>query len=301
MMVFANVIGSVVNKVIAQGIIMTILMVMIFLGILINIRNAIKKYREESENMQNEIYKSVNYDSEKNENSQDEPKIEFSEENEEETELHPNLNPNNFSKLNPDDLQEIKEVRQIQKYEGRNFNPKKVILFGITIVITIIYSLLKGTSSIDSLIDLDVCQWEQLPLFFGLILIIIGIQIYSIKLVKREQFLKIKYHLHYEHEVKFTNKRIIFLILFAIIVGFLANLLGLGGGFVIFPMLVMIKVSPLVASATTIFMIFLSKFVAALLAFFSEFLKLDYTLVSVVFVVCSVLFFSKISDIMIKK
>ena len=297
MMVFANIIGSIMNKILPEGIIMIILIVVILGGIIVNIRNARIKYKEETRMIMKK-YSTVDEDLEENltEKSESHHSDESIPKSNSQEEIRHSTSLTSTQKLS-----ELEELEYLKKYEGKNYHPIKTTLFILTIVITVIYSLLQGTSSIKSLIDLERCSWEQIPLFFVVLIAIIIINLYSIKVVKREQYLKIKYNWQFKHEVNFTNKKIVFLSLFGLIVGMLANLLGLGGGFVIFPMLVMIGVSPLVASATTIYMIFISKFVAAFLAMFSQFIIVDYTLTSVCLVCISIIVFSKLSDYILKK
>lgn len=317
MMVFANILGSIVNKMIAEGFIIIILMIIILIGILINIGNARNKYLEENKRFEELRQNLIQKGFQEGEIKQGQENF-GPNQNDEENDLlipdsdtnGPNLenDPENREISNeesetekPPKLSEKEQVQLLQKYEGRNFHPKKTSIFVVTILITIVYSLLKGSSSLESIINLEICQKEQLILFGCLLFFIILIQIYSIRIVKNEQRLKIKYNLHRDHEIKFTNKNIIFLVLFALGIGFLANLLGMGGGFVIFPMLVLIKVSPVVASATTIYMIFLSKLVAALLVFFGDYLKIGYTFAECVLVSLSTIVFFKISNIIMKK
>lgn len=304
-MVFANVIGSVVNVVISQGVIMIVLMTIIVAGIVVNIKNAIKKFRQENHQLQKPQAQTLLNSSHDNNPTQRPPddvkSVNLFEKILDKSASSLEVIRENTKKHNPSVDQEKLEVKYIQNYEGSNLHPKKTLIFVLTIVLTIVYSLLKGTSSINSIVNLEKCQWEQLPMFAVFVVAIAIIQAYSIKLVKREQYLKVKYDLHSDHEVKFTNKKIAFLICFALVVGFVANLLGLGGGFVIFPMLVLIEVSPLVASATTIYMIFLSKIVAALLALFSVYIKFDYTVAECVLVAVFVLLSSKLSDWILKK
>ena len=138
-------------------------------------------------------------------------------------------------------------------------------------------------------------------MLFLVSLIIILIQIISIRVVLYEQKIKLKYQYHYSHEMKFTKKLTLLLIVFGFIVGFLANILGLGGGFVMFPMFVLIGVSPLVSSACTMFLILLSKIVASIFAFLSGYLLYDYTFITVILVMLSVIFFVKVMDKLIKK
>lgn len=47
-MVFANVFGSIINDILPSGVILSVLMILIFVGILINIYNAVKRYKEET-------------------------------------------------------------------------------------------------------------------------------------------------------------------------------------------------------------------------------------------------------------
>lgn len=286
MMIFANIFGSMANEILPQGAIMIFLMVIIFVGILINIRNAIKQFRRESMELANEDF------------DPDRPKaaeIEL-----QETLISKKPKPDEVSKF-PSNHEDAEEVSKLKYYEGRNFHPIKTPIFLATILVTVVYFLLKGSSSLPSIAGLPKCHWGQ-NLILGVTIVgILILQIISIRIVLKEQDLKLKYNLHEEHEVLFSTQKIVFLVAFAIIVGFLANLLGLGGGFVIFPMFVSIGVSPLVASATTIFMIFLSKTVAALLAGFSPFLKMDYTGMMVACVAVSVVVFSAVADAILKR
>lgn len=132
-------------------------------------------------------------------------------------------------------------------------------------------------------------------------LVMILIQIYSIKLVLFEQKVKEAHNFNYEHEIKFNFGKTLCLTFFGFIIGFLANILGLGGGFVIFPMLVYIEVSPLVASACTMFLIFVSKIVAAIFAFLGQYFLPSYTFLTVALVLLSVIFFIKMIDEVLKK
>ena len=286
MMVFANIFGSMANEVLPQGIIMIFLMIIIFIGILINIRNAVIKFKEETMRL-----RSKDFDPDIKEL----PEIELKEKLISEIKNSKEINKIEINS------EELIEVDNIKKYEGRNFHPVKTPIFILTILLTIIYFLLKGSSSIPSILGLPKCHWSQNLILVITVLLIVAIQMFSIKIVMREQVLKLKHNFHQKHEVLFSNTKITFLVAFAIIVGFLANLLGLGGGFVIFPMFVSIGVSPLVASATTIFMIFLSKIVAALLAMFSQYLKGDYTIAAVICVGISVIIFSVIADAILKR
>ena len=127
------------------------------------------------------------------------------------------------------------------------------------------------------------------------------IEAHSVMLVLREQKIKKKHKFQFEHEIEFTYTKTMCLISFGFLIGFLANILGLGGGFVIFPMLVFIGVSPLVSSACTMFLIFVSKIVAAIFAFMGEYFLPTYAFLTTALVCLSVIFFVKVMDTVIKK
>lgn len=57
-MVYANIIGSIVNDVLPSGVILSLLMILLFVGLLINIYNAINKFKEETKKIkENELKK----------------------------------------------------------------------------------------------------------------------------------------------------------------------------------------------------------------------------------------------------
>ena len=195
----------------------------------------------------------------------------------------------------------VSKLNHIKYYEASNFNPKKIAMFASTVALIILYSFLKGNSSMKSIIGLSTCHWGQFLMLGILILIMIVIQIISIKIVINEQNTKIEHNYMSPHEMKFTKGKIILMILFGPMVGFLANILGLGGGFVIFPFFVLLGVSPLVSSACTMYLILLSKIVAAILAFSSGYLLYDYSALQNIGVMISVICFVFLTDFIIRK
>lgn len=193
------------------------------------------------------------------------------------------------------------KLNYIKYYEGSNFNPKKIAIFAVTVLIIILYSFLKGNSSLKSIIGLSTCHWGQWVMLGVVILLMAAIQILSIKIVLNEQRTKQEHNYLADHEMVFTKGKIMIMILFGLIVGFLANILGLGGGFVIFPFFVLLGVSPLVSSACTMYLILLSKTVAAILAFSSGFLLYDYSALVTISVMISVICFVYLTDFIIRK
>jgi len=190
---------------------------------------------------------------------------------------------------------------RLKYYEARNFNPLKVFIFVLTVLVSLLFGFVKDSMNISPYSGLDKCHTVQYVAVVSVSVVMILIQIYCIQLVIREQNIKQENNYHYDHEVVFNLKNTLGLTFCGFIIGFLANILGLGGGFVIFPMLVFIGVSPLVASACTMFLIFVSKIVAAIFAFMGEYLLPGYTFLTVALVCLSVIFFIKVMDEVLKR
>ena len=146
MMVFANIIGSIMNKILPEGIIMIILIVVILGGIIVNIRNARIKYKEETRIIMKK-YSTVDEDLEENltEKSESHHSDESIPKSNSQEEIRHSTSLTSTQKLS-----ELEELEYLKKYEGKNYHPIKTTLFILTIVITVIYSLLQGTSSIKS-------------------------------------------------------------------------------------------------------------------------------------------------------
>ena len=288
MMVFANVVGSIANEMLAPGLIMSGLMALILVGICVNIYNGVKKFKAETLKLQHDF---------QNKEEQLLPEIK----NDSEQRAMIELKETGGKPDSPEEEVLDEELNNIKKYEGSNVNPKKLAMFLLTVLVTTLHALVKGSRSFKELLGIQRCQISEYVFLGSLTLAILIIQIISVRIVYREQTLKVRHGYHFSHEILFSGGKIVVLVLFSFVIGFLANILGLGGGFVIFPMLILVGTSPLVASATTMFLILLSKLVAASLALSSGNIKFDYTFFTVFLVIISVIIFSKLTDFILKK
>lgn len=214
--------------------------------------------------------------------------------NEQDEDLNIEINSDKKIKLETD-------IDKIKYYEGRNWNPVKIFIFAMTVIISLLFGFVKDSMHVSSYSGMPRCYPIQYIALGLVTLVMILVQFYSFRLVTFEQKVKEAHGFSYPHEIKFTIGKTLCLTFFGFIIGFFANILGLGGGFVIFPMLVFIKVSPLVASACTMFLIFVSKIVAATFAILGEYFLPGFTILTVVLVLLSVMFFIKIIDTLLKK
>jgi uncharacterized membrane protein YfcA len=191
-------------------------------------------------------------------------------------------------------------IQTIKYYECRNYHPIKTTMFVLTAVVVVFYSLVKGTSSVSSIFNLDKCDWGQFLAMAIVIILIGGILGVSVWIVYQEQRVKKEKGYHYEHEFLYSGGKIAFLVFFGCFVGFFAYLLGIGGGLFLFPMLTIIGLDPFVTSSTVMFLIFLSKIVATILSITSGYLNFGYIGAASIVVVISVLVFLNTLDKFLK-
>lgn len=177
---------------------------------------------------------------------------------------------------------------KIKYYEQRNYHPLKTPIYFVTLVVVLLYAFIKGSSTVDSIIGLNKCHYVQFIILGVVFLIILLIQILSMWIVYKEQKVKIENNDLLPHEIKFTSKKIIIMVFFGFGIGFIANILGLGGALFFLPVLSKMGVSPIVASSSIMFLIFLSKIAALVLAFVSGYANFDYILIIAFFISFSV-------------
>ena len=192
-------------------------------------------------------------------------------------------------------------IETIKYYECRNYHPIKTTMFILTAIIVVLYSLIKGTSSVESILSLGKCDTGQYIAIVVVVLLVCGIIAISIWVVYKEQIVKRDKGYHYEHEFEYNSKKIIFLVSFGVFVGFFAYLLGIGGGLFLFPALTLLGLDPFVTSSTVMFLIFLSKIVATILSITSGYLNFGYIGAASIIVVMSVLIFLNTLDKFLKK
>lgn len=192
-------------------------------------------------------------------------------------------------------------IESIKKYENRHLHPVKSPLFILTLLVVILNSFMKGTSSYESILGLEKCAWQQfliLALTCCILTLIFGI---SVWFVNKEQKVKLLNKNHKPHELLFSSGKIVLLAVSGLLIGFVSNILGIGGAIAMFPMFTCLGIDPFVASSSVMFMILLSKTVASVLAINSGFLNYGYVGMTGVITVISILLMLKVLDYFLKK
>ena len=139
---------------------------------------------------------------------------------------------------NPKNLGSIYSIESIKYYESKNYHPLKTTLFILTIIISVFYNFIKGSTTIDSIFGFDKCDAGQFVVMGCVVIIIGAILVISIITVYKEQKIKTEHNYLYDHEFKFTTPKITFLVFYGFGTGFFAYILGMGGGLFLVPMAV---------------------------------------------------------------
>uniref|UniRef100_A0A7S2UHA8 Membrane transporter protein n=1 Tax=Attheya septentrionalis TaxID=420275 RepID=A0A7S2UHA8_9STRA len=163
-------------------------------------------------------------------------------------------------KFTDEDKQKEKQLRQqYLEEDSRQYPRDKLIAFMILWVGLLLITFLKGGKGVDSLVGIT-CESP----WFGVLIAMqffwtIGFAgIYGHKLIKK-QALKDAVHYPYQpHDVIWNRQKLRFYAAFTFVAGIVAGLIGIGGGMVLGPLMLVMGIHPRVSTATTATMIVLT-------------------------------------------
>ena len=279
--VFSNVIGSMINKMIPGGVVLIMLILILFCSIMMNLRNAIKKYKKESKEARLQ----------KKEKTVEKEQVE-----------RVSINSSSDSKKMIDFLKEIdlpmpliteeqlndKELQKVFKYQNTDFDPIKWTFLLSTVIVVVLFAFLRGNSQFDSIAGIEFCGRDYWILLALLCVLILIIGIFSTIHVNKEISIKKKYNHLMEHEMDYSLGKIILFNIGLFVVGVFCNIMGLGGSIIIFPLFTGLGMQPLIISFTSLFMAMLSKIAAVLLNMLSGLVIYDLALLlTIIMTICS--------------
>eukprot|EP00978_Attheya_sp_CCMP212_P035995 scaffold160107_cov53-Attheya_sp.AAC.2 len=159
-----------------------------------------------------------------------------------------------------EDKRKEKQLRQqYLEDDSRQYPRDKLIAFMILWVGLLLITFLKGGKGVDSLVGIT-CESP----WFGVLIAMqffwtIGFAgIYGHKLIKK-QALKDAVHYPYQpHDVIWNRQKLRFYAAFTFVAGIVAGLIGIGGGMVLGPLMLVMGIHPRVSTATTATMIVLT-------------------------------------------
>jgi uncharacterized membrane protein YfcA len=140
-------------------------------------------------------------------------------------------------------------------------------------------SLLRGSKGMDSIVGIGSCSPLDFVLLVLLLLFIVAMTAINIYIVKKEHLIKeIHGYKFVEGDLQWTSRTLIEFNLSALGAGFIASLVGLGGGVIFNPLLLSFKVQPSVASNTGMFMVMFSSITNSFLFIMAGYFHYEYGL-----------------------
>jgi len=164
----------------------------------------------------------------------------------------PDEDPKKDLELVPDNIEP--ELKELLEQESKTPWLKILALTGILILVSV-YSLLVGGKG-DSMVGIEVCSisyWGVFVTIFPILFFITGIVVwYLVNLEKRRSNLHYKF---FQGDIRWTPSNTLITSLLSLGAGILSSLLGIGGGMVLSPVMLDLKVLPSVTAATASYMI----------------------------------------------
>ena len=145
-------------------------------------------------------------------------------------------------------------------------------------VLSVSVNMLRGTPKFDSLIGIESCDlnsWLILAAFFAVCIVLTVI---NIKQVNRERFLRVKFGMLRESQIWMEMKNMPSLLIFSFLAAFIGQMFGLGGAFILGPVLLHFKLHPKVSGSTCLYMMIFSSGTSLLMFLVFGRLNVPYTL-----------------------
>ena len=199
-------------------------------------------------------------------------------------------------------LQEQEENRERLKRitDEENSHFKLFCLFIVIIVSFLNFT--KGSAKLQSPFGVEACSLVDFILFAILLLFLILMSLISTLVVQEEYQAKGDCdYIFVEGDIIWTPRMIFHFLIFSFCIGFIAALVGLGGGTFFNPLLLSYGLSPIVASATGMYMVMLSNLSSCLLYAFSGVLDITFALWLGLFSVIGTIIGIKVINSLIKR
>ena len=185
------------------------------------------------------------------------------------------LEPNETNKTTSNLQNSDPRFKIVIEKESRIFDFKKTGITVAAVLLSIIVILLKGGKGIKSIIGIQKCDWEDwttTAIYTVLCLLLASISILILRSEGEERkAVTGKRSLEIEHS------NILFIC--ALVIGFVASVLGIGGATLLTPVLIAYEFSPSTVKATNCYLVFLNKIAASLVFLVLGILHFDYFLV----------------------
>ena len=177
------------------------------------------------------------------------------------------------------DIKLNKQILSIYETERASISTMHAGYFLFLIAFTITISLLNGSKSTPSIINLKMCSKEYYGILAVYIIVMIGMAVTSTIYLIRKNDICVRGNYHFaEGDIRWNKKYAIAIIFTGLFTGVLVGLLGLGGGYIIGPILLHMGVRPEVSTVSSSFTICISSFSALVQYFVLNFINYKYAL-----------------------
>ena len=162
----------------------------------------------------------------------------------------------------------LSQIQAIYETEAQVMSLVHLSYFIFLAAFSIVIALLIGSKSNRSIIDISSCSGEAYGILVTYIMIMLSLSFISTMYLLRKEKICSKGGYPFDHgDLRWTTRLCIGIILTGIFTGILVGLLGLGGGYIIGPILLHLGVRPEVSTVSSSFTICISSF-TALVEFF---------------------------------
>ena len=150
---------------------------------------------------------------------------------------------------------DIDKIESLQKKDRTHWQFDKLLPIW-TVLIALVLQTIFRSGTVGNVKKCSPVYWVIYALY---VLIWFGVVMYSINKLKRDINLRKRINFpSYRGEVKFDPKRIMIVCSVSILAGTIAAIVGIGGGMIYIPLLLIIGYPPFVASSTSMFMVMYS-------------------------------------------
>ena len=201
-----------------------------------------------------------------------------------------------------DDQEKLEKRRELLEQDARQYPVEKlsflvILWLGLTVI-----TFLKGGKGVDSLVGIN-CKspWYGVLVALQFLWLLGCAAIFGIKMVKRHS---VKVHNNYpfhQADVLWDAAQLRLYASFTFLAGIVAGLIGIGGGMVLGPMMLVMGVHPRVSSATTATMILLTSSSVAIMFVTSGLVPWEYAVFFFFVCFCGALIGKKYIDAYVKK
>eukprot|EP00565_Helicotheca_tamesis_P003823 CAMPEP_0185724688 /NCGR_PEP_ID=MMETSP1171-20130828/1096_1 /TAXON_ID=374046 /ORGANISM="Helicotheca tamensis, Strain CCMP826" /LENGTH=575 /DNA_ID=CAMNT_0028392599 /DNA_START=27 /DNA_END=1757 /DNA_ORIENTATION=+ len=192
--------------------------------------------------------------------------------------------------------------RQLLEEDMRQYPREKLVALLILWIGLILLTFFKGGKGVESLIGIT-CEspWFAVLIVFQFLWTLGFAVVFAFKLIKRQKLKDEVGYPYLENDVIWDLKKLRFYATFTFVAGIVAGLIGIGGGMVLGPLMLVMGIHPRVSSATTATMIVLTSSSVAILFVTSGLVPFSYAIAFFCICLCGAYIGKKYIDAYVKK